>query len=254
MTNAYPYRLRMEHEGHASLRLERDGRWFRFDPDGDVGPSDVLLLSWNWPENLLAAAAAVQAGERPTVVAPQPVLDWLSGQGAVDAHATPCTIDGVRIESRTYQPIPPASPSEARRKALSALRRPDRALGRLRRKRGLPDSAPVAWRLGFADGTHLVHLNLSLHDDTPDAWLDALVQDWRGAEWLLLGVDFEAAAAVLARVARLEAKRTLFCDLIGQTRRELGMPTALLTPVVDQAQAAGMDAYVFASKVAYRFE
>jgi hypothetical protein len=42
--------------------------------------------------------------------------------------------------------------------------------------------------------------------------------------------------------------------MIGETRRWLGMPTALLTPTVDRAVTLGFDAYPFVSQASFRFE
>ena len=46
----------------------------------------------------------------------------------------------------------------------------------------------------------------------------------------------------------------LLSDLVGDYRRQLGLPTRLLTPVADQVISKGLDIQVFASKVGYRFD
>ena len=69
----FPWRLRLEHEGQMSLRVERQGRWLRFDPSTPPDGDDIVVLTWCWPDHLEATAASVSAGKRPTVIAPGPV-------------------------------------------------------------------------------------------------------------------------------------------------------------------------------------
>ena len=73
----FPWRLRLEHEGFSSLRVERRGRRVRFDPVESPDSDDIVVLTRCWPEHLDATAKAVQAGTRPTVVAAAAVIDWL---------------------------------------------------------------------------------------------------------------------------------------------------------------------------------
>lgn len=210
------------------------------------------MLNWQWPEHLRATAQAVRAGLQPTVIAAQPVLDWLAKQGKIEVGAP--QIDGVEIRLIPYQPIPSLTPIEAAYKAKAAAMSPRRALSRLRQKRGLPHSAPQVVVLTFEDGKKLVHLNLSLHERTPDAWLTEHREILGGAEWLLVGIDHGEDAAVLERIGALKPRRVLFTDMIGETRRWLGMPTSLLTPTVDRAVTLGLEAHPFVSQASFRFE
>ncbi len=253
---AYPYALRIDHEGLLSLRLERPGPWVRFDPRDPPTDGQVVVLSWTWPEHLRATAAALASGVRVHVVAPAPVRDWLLAQGAPAEllHDSPFQIEGMHIQQAPYQPIPWATPIEAARKLRSALLRPDRALRRLASHRGLPDSQPQITAITFPDGRRLLNLSLALHGGTPADWLDRVVAEHRGCDWLLCGCDFEEEAALQQHLGRFEARTILVVDLLGEVRRSIGMPSALLTPLVDQLQAQGLDAYVFASKVSFRFE
>jgi hypothetical protein len=250
----YPWRLRIEHEGRNALRLERPGRTLRFDPLVPPRPDDIVALSWNWPEHLEGTARAVEAGERPTVLAHEHTLAWLSERGPIDGLLAPVEVDGLRLEQLPYTPIPWATPTEALHKAASALRRPDRAVRRLLRKRGLPDVAPVITHVRFPDGAGLLHLNLSLHRDTPAAWLDEVVARFGSPEWLIVGVDHGHGDAVLELLPRLGARFVILTDLLAETRRELGLPVELLTPLGDRATARGLDAYIFVSGAGLRFE
>ncbi len=107
----FPYRLRISHEGRAGIRLERAGRHFRLDPVSPLLPGEIAVISWQWPEHLMATAEAVRAGLRPTVIAPEPVLVWLEAQGGLVRGGT--VEDGVSITLLPYQPIPPLTPIEA---------------------------------------------------------------------------------------------------------------------------------------------
>lgn len=252
----FPYRLRLEHEGLMSLCLQRGGPWIRFDPRDPPADGEIVVLTWSWPEQIQATAQALAAGRRPQVVAPQAVCDWLLRQGAPPEllHAGQATLDGVRIEQEPYQPIPWATPAEGVHKLKSALLRPDRAVSRLGRKLRLPRSAPQVTRVVMPDGGTLVHLLLALHSRTPEAWLDSAVERLGGADWLLVGCDHGEDAHVRSLLPRFGARRVLVVDLLAEVRRSAGMPTALLTPLVDALRSDGLDAYVFASKVTYRFE
>lgn len=259
MSADFPYTLRLSHEGRNSICVERAGRTLRFDPIGPpIGPAlegnEILVLTWGWPEHLDAAAGLVAQGVRPTVVGEPEVLAWLAARGPIDAHRAPVTLDGVAIETRTYEPIPYATPSEAAHKVKSALLRPDRAAGRLLRKVRLPRVAPTVVQLTLPGGQRLLHLNLSLHSRTPEPWLADVSERFGGADWVIVGVDYGEDEAVLRHLPRFAPKRVMFTDLISETRRSLGLPTALLTPACDEAIAQGMDAHLFVGGAGMRFE
>ena len=118
----------------------------------------------------------------------------------------------------------------------------------------MPRAEPQIVRVCFEDGSSLIHMGLALHGNCPDAWLADVSNEWAGAEWLLVGVDYGEETPFLAQVGRINAQRILVVDLLGSIRRGVGLPTGLLTPVVDEAVGLGLDAYVFATKVTLRFE
>ncbi len=250
------HRLRVVHEGLLSLCLERRGRPVRFNPRHPPAAGDIVVLDWCWPEHLRAAQAAAAAGQRFDVVAPEAVGRWLVDQGlpADRVHGSGCRIDGVSFDQQPYQPIPWATPIEGVRKLRSAVVQPARAARRLASHRGLPSCAPQVTALRLADGGRLLHLNLSLHRGTPDDWLSRLADAQGGADWVLVGCDFEEDAAIAARLPRLAARTILVVDLVGEVRRAIGMPTALLTPLVDQLRRDDLDAYVLAAHTSFRFE
>jgi len=59
---------------------------------------------------------------------------------------------------------------------------------------------------------------------------------------------------VLDLLPRLAARRVLVTDLVSEVRRGLGLPTGLLTPMVDTARDRGVDAYIVVSGASMRFE
>jgi len=250
--STFPYRLRISHEGRAGVRLERPGRHFCINPSNPLQPGEISVITWQWPEHLRATAEAVRSGLRPTVIAPRPVLDWLATQGEFERAGD--VIDGVEVVLVPYQPIPPLTLIEAVYKARAAATNPRRVLSRLRQKRGLPHCEPQVAIFSFSDGKKLVHLNLALHANTPESWLSEHHEKLSGAEWLLVGMDHGEEAAVLARIGAFCPNLVLFTDLIGETRRWLGMPTTLLTPTVDRAVTQGLNAHAFVSQASFRFE
>jgi len=236
--------------------MERRGRTIRFDPMTSPESDEIVILTGIWPEQLKATADAVKAGAAPTVIAPEPILDWLRGKGDLDGHTDEAEveIDGLKIQTCSYTPLPFMEGAEAVRKMGSALRRPDRAVRRLARRAAMPKADPQAVRIQFEDGASLVNLNLSLHGGCPEAWLNDIAEKWSEPEWLIAGVDYGEEEAFLAQVGRLNAQRVLVSDLLGSIRQSNGLPFSLLTPVVDRAREMGLDAYVLATKVTLRFE
>ncbi|MCK6505060.1 hypothetical protein L6R53_16955, partial [Myxococcota bacterium] len=190
------------------------------------------------------------------VVAPAPVRAWLAARGAPAELLPegPVHVGGLRVEQWPYTPIPWVTPAEAVHKLRSAALRPDRALRRMGRRARLPRSLPQITRVDLPGGDHLLHLNLALHGGTDPGWLAEQRDRHAGARWLLLGCDFHEEEAVLRQVAGLEAHHVLLVDLLGELRRGLGMPTSLLTPLCDRLRRDGVDAYVLASHVSFRFE
>lgn len=253
----YPWALRIQHEGFLSLRLERPGRTLRFDPCEPVEDGDIVVLTWTFPEQVDATRQAVSDGLRPTVLATRPILDWLAKRGAVDGHdlsAGPVSIDGMRLQAFPYTPIPYANRPEAVRKVGSALRNPGRAIGRLARHLDEARTTPVAVEVDLGDSGRLLHLNLALHGGTPAAWLSEMQERAHGLRWLLAGVDYDEEAAFVEALVGFPAEHVLVADLVSEIRRKIGLPTRLLTPLVDQVQGRGLPAAVLATRSSFRFE
>lgn len=254
MPEDFIWRLRLEHEGAASIRVTRRGRTVRFDPLTPPGSDEVAVLTWDEHERVAATAAALREGRRPTVVAPGPVVDWLAERGVVEGGAPPLTVDGLQIEQLAYTPIPYAAGIEILYKARSAAFGPSRAARRMLQRIGGPRCAPMVTQITLPDGGRLLHLNLALHRWTPRDWLDEAVARFGGADWLVAGVDHGDEDAFAGHVGRFEARHLLVTDLVNDVRRALGLPTGLLTPLVDRLVSDGLPAYVFATQASFRYE
>jgi len=250
----FPWRLRLEHEGFASVRVERRGRRLRFDPVVPPEADDITVITRCWPEHIDATAQAVAAGLRPTVIAEPEVLSWLAQKGDLDGHRAPVTLDGLSVETLAYAPIPYAEGAEALHKVRSALVRPDRAVRRLARRVRQPKADPVVVQVTLPDGGRLLHLNLSLHGGTPEGWLDEAVARFGGADWIVVGIDHGHDDEMLARIQRFGECRVMFTDLLHDSRMAVGMPINLLTPACDRAITQGVDAHLFVGGAGMRFE
>ena len=239
----FPYRLRMVHEGLAGLRLETAARVLRVDPASPVAPQEAVILTSSDPERVRHARGL---GADTPLIAPAPLLERLS---PADGRQAPTMLDGLQLELVPYTPC-----ADWLSRVQGSLTRPDRAAARLLARARVPRCPPHVLLLTLGSGERLVHLNLSLHSETPADWLAALQERVRGAEWLLLGVPYGEGEAVLRHLKGFEARHVLFVDLAAETRRHLGRPTELLTPTADQAISQGIDGHVFVSQASYRFE
>lgn len=237
----YPYRLRLAHPDGAELRVERKGRWLRIDPATAPDPEEIAILTGPSPTRLRATAEAARAGKTPQVLAPEPIAAWLRAQGPIRDAAPLLGAEGLSVE---WMPYTPAAASRPLGAALRARLRTDPR----------PAADPHVVQIAFPDGSRLLHLDLSLHARTEEAWVDAAVARFGAPEWLLVGVEWGEARAIVRHVPRFAAKRVLLLDIGSAERREAGLPTELVTPCRDELVAAGVEAHVFATQASYRFE
>ena len=254
MDSAFPWNLRMEHLGFAHLRLQWAEGLIHFDPCGGIGEGDVVVLLWNWSERLAATAEAVREGKKPIVAAAPEILEWLQGFGELEGSTGGADVGGIGIELRAYQPMPEHSVRENLRKARSVLTHSRQVARRLRRKRRLPSCQPNIACLSFPSGARLLHMNLSLHRFAERSWIESVQKEFSRPNWLIAGCDYHHEQSVLAALPGFEAERILVTDLLGDSRRSIGLPVQLLTPVVDQALSSGLEAYVFSPHASFRFD
>ncbi|HJN73005.1 MAG TPA: hypothetical protein QGF58_03625 [Myxococcota bacterium] len=249
-----PWRLRLTHEGHSAIRVEWPGKPIRFDPYRDVGRDDRCVLTWHECERAEGLVHAIRAGVEPQVVASSAVRAWLTSVGRVRDQAPGGRFGEVLVEALEYAPIPYATPTEFVRKAKAGLMNPLLAVRRLRRRVGLPEAKPIIAQLTFPDGGRLLHLNCSLHHNTDAEWLSRAAQRFGGADWVILGVDYEDHDAIEQLIGRFEPGTLLVTDLVNDTRATLGLPTRILTPLVDTLKDRGFDAHPFVEGASYRYE
>lgn len=250
----FPWRLRLKHLGHAAISVERPRRHLVFDPVEAPTAGELIVLTGEESDRLLGATAAVEAGTTPEIVASQKLIHWLGERGELIGQLPPIQVDGLAFDVVPYTPIPYATPAEAVRKAWSGLRHPDRAARRIKRKLARPGSQPLVVQITLPDGGRLVHLGCALSSFLPEDERRRLVQRFVGADWIIVGCDYGEQDAVLAALPAFEARVVLVTDLINQGRRSLGMPTELLTPLVDQLCEQGIQAHAFSWGASYRFE
>lgn len=173
---------------------------------------------------------------------------------ALKPSTSPQVVAGVRVASEPYEPIPWATPREAVRKLRAALLNPVTAGERITKRLTETSEKPHVYELTFPDGARLVHLACSLHSGTDPAWLDSARQRYSGADWMIVGVDYEEEAAVLEHLPGFSPGVLMLTDLINDERSKLGMPTRLLTPMVDKLIDRGVNAFPFAGGATYRFK
>ena len=250
----YPYRLKLVHPDGAELRLERKGRWFRIDPAEAPAPNEVVVLTGSSPERVSVTAQALRDGASLTIVAAEPLLAFLKGIGSVEGYPFPSTVDGVPIDALPYVPVRGVKPLSSFWMGSIRRPRPGNALRHLMERARLPEVEPCVLQFTFEDGARLVHLDLSLHRETAETWVDAAVARFGNPEWLVVGCPYGEAESVARHVARFAAKRVLVAEIINTSRRALGLPTELVTPLRDHLVTAGVEAHVFGTQTSFRFE
>ena len=220
-----PVRTRYSAPGgplHVSIHRASDGRSTAgnvvFDPPFAVH-GDVVVLCWNEAERLAGTADAVAAGRRPTVVAMPAIIAWLRARGDVDGRGFPSTVDGHRIDARTYRPIPYAEPPDGLWKIASFARDPVRAWARLRTRARLPSAEPVMVRVRLPDGRTVVHVGGALHRRT-----DPAILSFARGDVAIVAPDYGEERWVVDLARRLPVDEIVLVDVVGPVRASLGMP------------------------------
>jgi hypothetical protein len=250
----YPYRLRIQHPDSAEIRIERKGRFIHVDPVEALGDDDIVVLTSPAPHRARATVEALREGRRLTVVAAPPVLEWLARAGTLDALTFPAVVDGVTIDGMGYAAPTQARPLAHFLRASVVGARPAATFRRFAEQARAPMAEPHIVSFTFEDGARLLHLDLALHRGTDVDWVDRAVERFGGPEWLLAGFAWGEGEGVLTHVGRFAARRVLVTELVNTERREMGLPTELVTPVRDRLAAQGVEAHVFATQASYRFE
>ena len=242
----------MHGEG-SEFALERKGRRVMIDPLGPPTAADIVVLTGATAWRVRGTLAALKAGVALTVVA-QPALEaYLSRHGTVIGGGSR-EVEGLSVRLTHYAPTAQTRPREHLLKATVAAVRPAAALRRLAESAQLPGVQPSIIQLTFPDGSRLLHLDLSLHGGTPEAWLTMVAAEQGNADWTLAGIAYGEGAAFVQRISRVGGNRLLLAEITNGERRDLGLPTELVTPWRDRLHAAGLETHVFATRTSVRFE
>jgi len=112
----------------------------------------------------------------------------------------------------------------------------------------------MVWQITFPSGDRLVHLGHAFHGATDVGWAADIVTRFGGSRWLIVGAPYGHDEAILKRVPAMDTKHVMVTDLQSDIRRAAGRPTALVTPLVDRLETAGVPVMIFAPQSSIRFE
>jgi hypothetical protein len=221
-------RLSLAHLGMSGLLVAVDDLTLAVDPPAPAAAPTVIT----WTERERVAGASTGA----PVAASAPILAWLRREGTALTPGVPTPFAGWTITSFPYTPIPYATPTEALRKTLSAVRRPDRALGRLAHLARRPRGLPVALLVEGA-GLRIGLLQQALHRFVTDQACGELANAMGPLHLLVAGTDFDDESATGQHMGRFDARHRVLADHIGPVRRALGLPTRPLAVSLADAPA-----------------
>ncbi len=253
--HSHPWQLRLEHCGFSHIEADWVGGNIHFNPYDCVDETSTIVLSSAWPEALRGVKRMAKIRRYCTVVAPQACRQWLSTLGwpSEQLHQT-LHVDGLGITLEGYRPIDPLTPKEALYKGWETVKRPWRTISRVRAHQEIPHFAPQVVVVRFPSGRELLHLQCIFHrkqaSDVENHWIERSKE----ATWVIVGADFEEHKHCATRFARLQAEHILLTDLVGDYRRQAGLPCALLTPLADDIIAQERLVQIFATQVTHRFD
>lgn len=249
------WQLRLEHLGFSHIRMDWTSGTVHFNPITSVDSDDVCVVLGGWPEQIAGMLEHLSSRVFCHVVAPQVLNDWLVEQGwPQEKLHTRWEQDGLLIDLEAYTPIPWMTVKEALRKGISTLRNPVAPLLRLRAHLANPIVKPhMAW-ITFPSGKQLAHLNCVFHQRQEPNWLNHVIQRASESTWVLVGADYEEYEACFQSMSRIQSEHVLLTDLVGDYRRQAGLPSALLTPLADRITATGRLVQLFPTQVTHRFD
>ena len=259
MTENISWKLRIEHQGYCHLWLSWPQGNIHFDPTTDIETDDLVILLAPTPERISDTAKAISAGKKPVVVAAQEIIDWLRAFGDFPGYADKCTYKNITVSLTPYEPFPAWVWPEGLERIRAGIRHPRSVLKKIITKRSMPHSMPRVAELTFPSGAKLVHANLSLHRLQQESWLKSYAQQCSSVDWLIAGVDHKQASSFTQNLSFFDSPLILVTDLLSDSRKEVGLPTQWLTPVVDslldhfQENNTQQLAFVFAPHASFRF-
>lgn len=218
--------IELTHTGYSGLRLTIGEECLHIDPheevDGDVA------ITWTERERVLGVSNACSLAASPEV------LGWLDAKGVPLRAGRNATLGGLTIRALPYKPIPYATPAEAVRKTLSAIRDPRRAADRLSFLATRPRTKPIALVVE-AGGRRVALLGQSLHRFTTEERVAELIEFVGEVDLLVAGTDFDDEATTGVLIGSFNAANFVIADLVGTVRRELNLPTRPLETCLNTA-------------------
>ena len=259
MTENISWKLRIEHQGYCHLWLSWPQGNIHFDPVQNIETDDLVILLAPTPERICDTAKAISAGKKPVVVAAQEIIDWLRSFGDFQGYADTGTYQGITVSLTPYEPFPAWIWPESLERIRAGIRHPRSAIKKLLSKRSMPNSMPRVAQLTFPSGAKLVHANLSFHRLQQKNWLASYTDRCGPIDWLIAGLDYKQVDAFTQNLSFFDSPLILVTDLLSDSRKEVGLPTQWLTPVVDslldtfRKNDTNQLAFVFAPHASFRF-
>ena len=214
-----------------------------------------MILTGPNPSRLRGTVEALKKGRKLTVVAPDPIFDFLGKQGAVTGGSGPRQVDDLKVDGMLYAPAAGNAGALGQfLQASVAAARPRTTLRRLAEAARIPNAEPWIVELTFPDGARLLHLDLSLHQKVDEAWVARAAARFGNPEWTIVGMAHGEGASVVRWLPRFGPNRVLFAELVNGERKELGQSTELVTPWRDRLVSSGVETHVFATQTSFRFE
>jgi hypothetical protein len=249
----YPWRLKLVHEGHRFIRVERRGRFFAFEPNAAFHEVGLILGDSEARLRGLKATHANGVGE--VVVSPE-LQSTLAEMSGLSVHACPAEVDGCQFESMAYVPHSQPDRQSGVLRMRRAFKSPRKAARRMMDSGDTPlaGSEAAILQITLPDGGRLLHLDLCLHEEADLSWIKTAQARFKGADWVICGVEYGQDAAVLQHLAGFEGQINLITDLVNEERSEQGLSFNILTPTVDTLLDQGLTAYPFPPLSSFRFE
>jgi hypothetical protein len=249
----YPWRLKLVHEGHRFIRVERRGRFFAFEPDQAFHEIGVIL---GGSEERLRGVRATSANGVGEVVVSDGLQSMVSQMTGMAVHTCPAEVDGCQFEAMSYVPHSQPDRKTGVLRMRRAFKSPRKAAKRILDGSSGPSSAEesVIIQITLPDGGRLLHLDLCLHEEVEPEWILAAQARFKGADWVICGVEYGQDQAVLDHLAGFEGGINLVTDLVNEERSDQGLAFNILTPTVDELADRGLTAYPFPPLSSFRFE
>lgn len=249
----YPWRLKLVHEGHRFIRVERRGRFFAFEPNQAFHEVGVILGS---SEERLRGVKATSANGVGEIVVSDGLQDTVSQMTGMAVHTCPAEVDGCKFEAMSYVPHSQPDRKTGVLRMRRAFKSPQKAAKRILDggsvPEGVEESAIV--QMTLPDGGRLLHLDLCLHEEISLEWIKEAQTRFKGADWLICGVEYGQDQAVLEHLEGFEGGINLITDLVNEERSDQGLAFNILTPTVDELVDKGLTAYPFPPLSSFRFE